>query len=69
MHVIIEEFADSVSKITITEQKLFVAFKTPDVYADEFNSICMNLHSSNYKLKSITTDDDNNILLTFDYIQ
>ena len=59
---------DLVNRIEITDEKLFVNLKSPLIYAGEFTSICNTLEGNGYKLYEITTDEENSILIVFQYI-
>ena len=65
---IVGQFKDLVNRIEITDEKLFVNLKSPLIYAGEFTSICNTLEHNGYKLYEITTDEENSILIVFQYI-
>ena len=65
---IVGQFKDLVNRIEITNEKLFVNLKSPLIYAGEFTSICNTLERNGYKLYEITTDEENSILIVFQYI-
>ena len=67
MESIIGECKDLVARVEITDKKLFVYLKSSVINTTEFYSICGNLSVNRYDLKSITTDDDNDLLFIFEY--
>ena len=69
MESIIGECKDLVARVEITDKKLFVNLKSPLIYAGEFTSICNTLERNGYKLYEITTDEENSILIVFEYIE
>lgn len=66
---IIGEYRDLVSKIEITNKKLFVYLKSNFINTTELNSISNELSKKDYNLDAITTDDDNNLLIVFEYVK
>ena len=66
---IIGEYRDLVSKIEITNKKLFVYLKSNFINTTELNSISNELSKNDYNLDAITTDDDNNLLIVFEYVK
>ena len=65
---LVGQFKDLVNRIEITDKNLFVNLKSPLIYAGEFTSICNILERNGYKLYEITTDEENSILIVFEYI-
>ena len=66
---IIGEYRDLVSKIEITNKKLFVYLKSNFINTTELNSISNELSKNDYNLDAITTDNDNNLLIVFEYVK
>ena len=66
---IIGEYRDLVSKIEITNKKLFVYLKSNFINTTELNSISNELSKNDYNIDAITTDDDNNLLIVFEYVK
>ena len=66
---IIGEYRDLVSRIEITNKKLFVYLKSNFINTTELNSISNELSKNDYNIDAITTDDDNNLLIVFEYVK
>ena len=66
---IIGEYRDLVSKIEITNKRLFVYLNSNFINTTELISIRNELSKNDYKIDAITTDDDNNLLIVFEYVK